>query len=366
MKLYRRQDIWWVSQWDKRQGKQVRISTEETDKDEAARKALRLIAPLLLSRDADLVEDAAATVKRLRGESARLTAASISLVDCWKKSPHVGRSGEKLKDSTTGEAKRIWTQFVDFALAGGCKVMADVTQTLAEGFLGQHGQRSRVVCYHICRAMFSRLGVDPNPFSRRPPGRAAVMHREPLTGEQIKALLEEVDRLAAAGPGRSAPDAAEFAVFVRFLLYTGLRLGDAATAKVSQVDYSAGVMERTMAKTGRRVRFPLHPDLLQRLCCDGEYVFPSMAAKYLKRPDTLTRRFRNVLAGLGIQGLPHQYCAHALRTTFASICASRGIPLATIQSWLGQECPSVTRIYARVEDMRLKKEAMAKFPTLGE
>ena len=45
--------------------------------------------------------------------------------------------------------------------------------------------------------------------------------------------------------------------------------------------------------------------------------------------------------------------------------AEAGVPLAVIQSWLGHTSPMVTRIYARVEDMRAKREAMSKFPRLG-
>ena len=94
-------------------------------------------------------------------------------------------------------------------------------------------------------------------------------------------------------------------------------------------------------------------------------LFPSLAAKYLHAPGVLTVRFRRMFARAGIAGEPGQFCAHCLRTTFASICAEAGVPLAVIQSWLGHTSPMVTRIYARVEDMRLKRAALAKFPNLG-
>ena len=59
-----------------------------------------------------------------------------------------------------------------------------------------------------------------------------------------------------------------------------------------------------------------------------------------------------------------QYCAHCLRTTFASICAENQIPLPVIQSWIGHSSPTVTRIYARIEDIRVKRLALEKFPEL--
>lgn len=209
----------------------------------------------------------------------------------------------------------------------------------------------------------SSLGVSGfvsalRAFSRH----ATPTHREPLTREQISALLGEADRLA--GQKNSAADAPEFALFVRFMLYTGLRLSDAATARVAQVDFKEGTLERIMAKTSRAVKFPIHPFLLPRLPRDGVFLFPSIA-ELTKHSGTLTRRFSRLFGMANIKGRPGQYCAHALRTTFASICAERDIPLMVIQSWLGHTCPSVTRIYARIEDMRVKKAALAKFPTLG-
>jgi integrase len=181
--------------------------------------------------------------------------------------------------------------------------------------------------------------------------------------EQIQALLDNADRLAKQK--HSAPDAAEFAVFIRFLLYTGLRMGDAATALVCQVDCDAGTIERLMAKTGRSVKFPLHPAILPLLPRDGVYLFPSIAVLY-KGSDghALTRRIKRLFESAGITGEPQQYCAHCLRTTFASICAENNVPLPVIQSWLGHTSQEVTRIYARIEDMRAKKKALERFPVL--
>ena len=78
----------------------------------------------------------------------------------------------------------------------------------------------------------------------------------------------------------------------------------------------------------------------------------------------LTRRIKRLFKMARITGEPQQYCAHCLRTTFASICAENNVPLAVIQSWLGHTSQEVTRIYARIEDMRAKKKALERFPVL--
>lgn len=358
MKLYLRGEIWWVSHWDGQ--RQVRMSTGCRDKKEAEGKAL-LLAPVLTQSDDELrVATAAAIGAKLARDRKRKIAGLLRLDECWMRYPH-GSARKRLKESTLEGAKQAWGCFVEFCRERGVLCVEDVGKGLAAGFLDSRRPRWRVVCYVYCRAMFERVALGENPFDGLRPEAPRAMHREPLTREQVGALLGEADRLA--GQGNSARDAKEFAVFVRFLLYTGLRLGDAATLKTAQVDFGEGCIERLMAKTGRSVKFPLHPALEPLLPRQGEYVFPSMADLYM-RGSALTRRIKRLFGMAEISGEPQQYCAHALRTTFASICAEAGVPLAVIQSWLGHGSSTVTRIYARVEDMRAKKAAMEKFPAL--
>lgn len=358
MKLYKRGGIWWVTHWNGR--KQIRKSTGHTDKERAEGVAYSVMAPLLAASDDKKIDSVAAAIKKSRSDDRTAVSTGLHLADCWRLYPHAGRNGRELKQSSIDAAKMCWRLFVEFCAARGLVTTAEVTDVVASDFLASQTPRMRVVCYLYCRAMFARLG-GKQPFIRKP-STPTPTHREPLTREQISALLGEADRLA--GQKNSAADAPEFALFVRFMLYTGLRLSDAATARVAQVDFKEGTLERIMAKTSRAVKFPIHPFLLPRLPRDGVFLFPSIA-ELTKHSGTLTRRFSRLFGMANIKGRPGQYCAHALRTTFASICAERDIPLMVIQSWLGHTCPSVTRIYARIEDMRVKKAALAKFPTLG-
>ncbi|NMA48113.1 MAG: site-specific integrase [Lentisphaerae bacterium] len=320
------------------------------------------MAPLLGAGDDKKIDSIASTIKRsLADDRNNAGATGLLLTDCWDLHPHVNKSGRKLKQSSIDRAAQSWRVFVRFCANRGVTTVAEVTERVAADFLDTQTPRMRVLGYQYCRAMFERIGSQ-QPFTRKPPAPTPT-HREPLTHEQISALLARADSLAA-GKGACA-SAGEFATFTRFLLYTGLRMGDAATIRVAQVDYQAETIERTMAKTSRPVRFPLHPDIISRLPREGEYLFPAMAAQYLRDGHAITRRFARLFKSAGIVGEAHQYCAHALRTTFASICAEHDVPLAVIQSWLGHNCPSITRIYARIEDMRAKRAALAKFPTLG-
>lgn len=359
MKLYLRGQVWWVNHWDGK--RQVRKSTGCSDKSQAEAAAFSIFAPMLAADDDLKVDVVAESIKKSKAVDRSAKASGLRLADCWRLHPHTGRNGRELKQSSLDAAQMCWRLFVEFCAERGLVTVADVTASTADEFVKSRTPRMRVVCYLYCKAMFARLG-GRQPFVSKPSAPTPT-HREPLTHEQIGALLQRVDALAAAK--HPSADAAEFATFTRFLLYTGLRMGDAATIRVAQVDFKSGTIERIMAKTSRPVRFPLHPDILARLPREGDFLFPAMAAQYRREGHVITRRFARALESCNIRGVAHQYCAHALRTTFASICAENDVPLAVIQSWLGHNCPSVTRIYARIEDMRAKRAALAKFPTLG-
>lgn len=359
MKLYLRGNVWYATHWTGE--RQIKMSTGCTDKAEAERKATALLAPVMTQTDDEIrVATAAAICDKLARERKKAVADQLMLADCWDKYPHSSLK-KKLKPSSVRGARLGWNSFVKYCAGKNIVSVAEVDRSLATRFLASCKPRWRALCYIYCRAMFSRIGLGGNPFDGLRPAAARPTHREPLTREQVTALLAEADRLA--GQKNSAPDAAEFAVFVRFLLYTGLRLGDAATAQVAQVDFDAGTIERTMAKTDRPVRFPLHRTILPLLPRDGVYLFPSMTDLY-SRGQALTRRVKRLFEMAEISGDPQQYCAHCLRTTFASICAENGVPLAVIQSWLGHTSQTVTRIYARIEDMRAKRAALERFPEL--
>lgn len=87
--------------------------------------------------------------------------------------------------------------------------------------------------------------------------------------------------------------------------------------------------------------------------------FPASPATTSTRPG-VRERFYVLQAEVGIQ--PRR-TMHQLRHTFATVCASHGIPLRTIQGWCGHEDHSTTERYAhfmpRHEDAALVSAAFA-------
>lgn len=362
MKLYRRKDspVWYVSHGSGK--KRIMRSTGATDYSEARRMAEELVAPAALRDEGARIAAASAAVSRKMQDAALLEANALRL--SATEPPNRTRHGEELKPSTRTAYLYCWRSFRRFAEGRGVFTLGGVTPELAAEFLDSKPARMRQVAFFVGRRVFAEHGL-PSPFGAScPRRRSPVTHREPLTPEEEARLLATADRLAGRLRNRF-PEAAEYPALLRLMLLTGLRLGDAVTLKWEMVDTARMTLSRTMAKTSRTVRFPLHPSLVRWLeRRDETYVFPALAGSYLHRPGCASQRIREFLRTAGIAGERQQYCAHCLRTTFASKCARAGVPLAVIQSWLGHTSQEVTRIYARIEDMAAKREALLRLPGL--
>ena len=356
-RLYRRNDIWWFSHYDKETGKEVRRSTKTGDREEAAKIAEEIIAPVVLQKDPAIRKATAQMICERETIADDVRKASVMrLADVPAHHPYISAK-PRLSDATQKMVDGIWRTFMKYCDEHRLETVGDITSRHAAAFLQLHGTGRYATCAHlVLRRWFDQLGAHPNPWEKRLKPDAASgtgRHREALTMDQIAQLLDYADNKCLA------PD---MGTFVRFLLYTGLRLGDAATAKVADCNFKAGTICKRTAKTGKVVEFPLHPDLLPRLRREGEYLFPDACHAY--QHGTLTGRFKRIFKRLDFGGAPGEYCAHCLRTTFASICARNNVP-PVIQSWLEHTTASITRIYARVEDSEAKRAAMAAFPRLG-
>ena len=367
MKLMNRNGIWWFTTGTGKE--RIRQSTGKRDYAEAMEVAKRMELVIGLESTAERVTAAAAIANSLRGEAdaVRREIIRTPLETLWKKVGGYTGSGKRpIKPSSVREATRAWRLFLEYAKKNRLEYAEDVTPDQASEYLRERGEgRATETSWVYCRAMFAKAGISPNPFEQKPPVRKSDIHHEPLTRAQIAKLLAEVDRLATM-KGHKA-DAAEFALFVRFLIYTGLRLGDAVTIRREQIDFQVDppMLSRKQGKVGKNVRFPLHPAIAGRIGRGDGYVFPLLAAAYQAGHKVLPRRMSRLFQKLGIIGEKYEYSAHSLRTTCATISAEAGVPMAVIQSWLGHSSQMVTRIYTRVESDRQKAAAMAKFPDLG-
>ena len=363
MKLYQRGEIWWVTYGSK---PQRRVSTGLKDKAAAEEYALRVVAPAMTERAAVLLERSAS----LRREAVEQRAAILRLEDVFNACQYQAR--HRVKASSVEAAGSYWRRLAAYCAERGVHDVAGLTPELCRGFVAALGPRSAQCAVLYCRQLLRDAGCTRDLMGSVPRRRGEPTHREPLTPEQIDALLDDTDRMAVRAGVRPGDMSSEVPLWMRILLYTGLRMGDAATMSVGMYDAKTGFLKRRQGKTGKTVEFPVHKSLRGLLDARAasaqspdEPVCPKIAAQYRRDRRVLSRHVARMLARIGVTGAPGQYCAHCLRATFATICAEHGVPMAVIQSWMGHASQMVTRIYARIEDKRRKRAAMERFPDLG-
>lgn len=362
MKMYRRGEIWWVYYWDPTAKKRIRLSTGETDEAKARAVMLRQFAPVMGAEIRDRLAVAAGVAKDERKRIRAADSAKALLRDIVV--PREREDGSPYTEGTAELMRKTWRAFLDWCEPRRIRAAAQVTREIAEAFCGEClalSTRKSRRC--VCRRIFDAAGfpMEDNPFLiriRRRQGEIDI-HRQPLPKDSVKALLSGAH--VYGGP--------EFAAYIRAMVYTGLRMGDCATLKAENIDKRTWFLERVMAKTGKTVRFPLHRSLRGWFgaVAPGRPVFPALDSLYRRNPTWLSHRVRKCLEQVGVVpegSRPGQYCAHCLRTTFASLCCTAGVPLTVIQSWLGHESQEVTRIYAQFTDDMLKMEAIERIPDL--
>ena len=360
MRLFQRGATWYVTHG--RGAKRIKLSTGESDYERALAVAQRLVAPALMEREADRIEVAARMAGRLRRDAAALRGAEVSWEAAWDAMGRTeSRHGGPRAERTMADYHARWAHFAAAMWALGHQRPADVAEADAAAWVAGHAPRARQIAWNLLGMVYRAIGLDA-PRGRKPRRPAsAEAHREPLTAAQVAALIARADADRRISP--------EYGTLLRLLAYTGLRLGDAASLRVGQVDLVEGIISRRASKTGAELRLPLHPALAAELArviaadaAPGDYVLPSLAGY---GPGALSHRITRLMVAAGIPRLPGRHCAHCLRTTFAALCAEGGVPIGVIQGWLGHASQEVTRIYARVEDMRARRAALSRLPDFG-
>ena len=152
---------------------------------------------------------------------------------------------------------------------------------------------------------------------------------------------------------------------IRLATRMGLRSGDIAKLKWSEIDFSTGYISIIQEKTRQPLTLQMpqevsdallsHLENLTRLPEDG-YVFHSMMAPYGRITTSIIRHAVNncfITAGINTTGKKHG--PHAFRSSLASSMVNDGISYEAVRRILGHTDPDVIKHYARtdIENLRL-------------
>jgi integrase len=208
-----------------------------------------------------------------------------------------------------------------------------------------------------------------------------VLRREEyLTKVELDRAVAEIragDPRVRPGRVRDRSEREQDAVMILLMAMAGLRPGEAIALTWEYVDFKAKVVRivdsRTMGETGlpksgsgrfvpisTTVADALH-GLRKRHClvASGDLIFVGRDGAHVDLA-SLGHRFDAAQERAGIR--PYRELRQ-MRNTFGTICAAEGVPLRTIQHWMGHASITTTEIYAsfmpRDEDAALIEVAFA-------
>lgn len=257
---------------------------------------------------------------------------ALTAAELWGR--YMDSAAARTVAETTLETKR--QRFGAFIKWAGERDCASLSALDAQEFL-RSLDCSALTKNHYIGELSSVWKASPdlsNPWTAALREKAEVRHKQAFTREQVKELAEFCLR-------KERPD---WYALVLLGYYTGLRLKDAISLLRTQV--ADGYIDLTPAKTartGRRVRIPVAPqlaDALAALPSESLEYFPKLAARYRQNRALITAEFRQFMRQL------HWYAAgvgfHSLRHTFVTEALKAGIELKTVQAVVGHISEEVT------------------------
>ena len=255
----------------------------------------------------------------------------------------------------------MWMKFVEFVKKNFSKIkyLSEIDKSMAEKFLYSEWKRGiteRTYNERITkfRTIFSALaedaGLRKNVWQSVDKMREGHISKRPFSKSQIDAIFRNAE--------------GEMRTLCMIGLYTGLRLGDAATLKWDEVDFEKSLISRLPNKTKnlkKNVEIPLLGELRIELESvknrqgSGEiYILPDFAKKYLKKTWCVSSEIQTFFEKVGIKtkierdGLPRKctvYGFHSFRHSFVSLCAANGIPMNVVMELVGHRSVMVHEIY---------------------
>lgn len=191
---------------------------------------------------------------------------------------------------------------------------------------------------------------------------AAVLASPRLPARLPKVVAEEDLRTLLDVPDPSTPAGARDRAVLELLYATGMRVGELATLRLSDLDLSSAQV-RVMGKGGKQRVLPLHRLAIDRL---RGYLLTARPAFDRRGTDMLfltstgrsmsTDALRRMLKKrLAEAGQSSSITPHALRHTFATHLLEAGADLRTVQELLGHIALSTTQIYTHLSVKRLRE-----------
>jgi len=283
-------------------------------------------------------------------------------------------------ERTYRDQKRLWNKFVQWVKKNHphVKHLNEVRVEIAEDFLisewkkhiSERTYNERIKNFRaIFTALSKRAGLRENVWTLVEKKTENTISKENLTSEQLDKLFSCTDR-------------GEMRALFMIGIYTGLRLGDAATLKWSEVNFETGIITKQPSKTkstGKKINIPIHIKLKEMLLLlknevdensKSSYVLPNYSRLHMKSPTYLSKLVQTAFKKAGIEtsvdrdGTSRKtavYGFHSFRHTFVSLCAAENIPSHVVMELVGHNSKLVHQVYQHASNAQ-KIKAIGSLP----
>lgn len=288
------------------------------------------------------------------------------------------------KDVSEKRRNAVRTVWNEFACVYWSKPVTSLTSDLIASWLCKRCRLCSNKTYNeylriirqVLNAVLSKTGLKVNPANEVPVKRRQSISRKPYTMEQVEGILTAIDRGISIPykyktHGRvvevmrpySIPYPREIALSVMLGAFCGMRLGDAVNVDKTMWDGECitYVPRKTQDSSGKTVVVPVLDSRLREALegCEG-LLTPNLLRMHERLPSDLTRLYNRIFRACGLEtqveceGRRNANVGgfHALRTTFVTACAEKGIPIDVCRDLVGHSSVRTTDIYLSVSRKR--------------
>jgi site-specific recombinase XerD len=221
--------------------------------------------------------------------------------------------------------------------------------------------RKEIGCLRaFCAFAVDRGWMERNLARKLKPPKESSSPTLPFEPAEIEKILEACDQIGNREHANIHAARLRMKAFVLLLLYSGLRISDAAALARKRLNVKTGHLYLRQMKTGAPLSIKLPDDLLAKLeALPGkEYFFRSGAGKLSTVVGNLRSTLASVFEVAGVKGHPHRF-----RDTFAVQLLEQDVPIRTVSLLLGHTSIRTTeKHYAHFvrSQQRLLDEAVGK------
>ena len=261
------------------------------------------------------------------------------------------------KPATLQGKERTCGIFLDYLKRTGCTDISRLDTGMVSRSLLTFSNKDRYAVLRQFLRFLADEGITEMDLSGIVPH---YRRRKPLpttyTPEEIARVEAVVDTSTDTGKRNLA--------IIQLATRMGLRSGDIAKLKLTEIDFGLGIINITQEKTGLPVSLKMPSDVYDTLAAhvkndirtsaDG-YVFHCMVAPYGRISTSIIRHAVNdSFSAAKVDTAGKKHGPHAFRSSLASSMVNDGTPYEVVRRILGHSDPDVIRHYAKVDIENLR------------